>query len=80
MREFLRKMIRRIAPGSYTALEKLNQIDLDMVESSAAVDLVARIEELEKELLEMRKENRRAAELHDLVFARLREDNPLRVG
>jgi len=78
MRETLRKIIRRIAPGTYRALEKLNRMDLKALEADAAVELAERVAELEMQINEMRRENRRASELYDLMFARLREDNPLR--
>lgn len=78
MRERLRNLIRRIAPGTYRALEKLNRIDLKALESDAAVDLSQRVNELEKQVNELRRENRRASELYDLMFERLRNDNPLK--
>lgn len=78
MREALRKAIRRIAPGTYTALEKLNRMNLKVLEEDAATRLSERVAELEREVNELRRENRRATELYDLMFARLREDNPLR--
>lgn len=78
MRETLRTIIRRIAPGTYRALEKLNRMDLKALEEDAAVELSQRVAELERQVNELRRENRRATELYDLMFARLREDNPLR--
>jgi len=78
MREVLRRIVRRIAPSTYRALEKLNRMDLKALEADAAVELAERVAELEKQINEMRRENRRASELYDLMFARLREDNPLR--
>lgn len=36
-----------------------------------------RIADLEQQLKEMRQDNRRVAELYDVIFERLRDDNPL---
>lgn len=79
MREILRKIARRIAPTAYRKLEQLQITDAGMVVAPvAAPDLEQRIVELEAALNELRSDNRRVTELYDLVFARLRDDNPLK--
>ncbi len=79
MREILRKFARWIAP---TAYGKLEQLDLAAVALSGDTvlpqDLEQRIAELEAQLNELRQDNRRITELYDLVFARLRDENPLK--
>jgi len=79
MRELLRRLARKIAPTAYGKLEALNMVQLSSSLSSAeALQLRDRIRELEQQIHEMRQDNRRVAELYDMVFDRLREDNPLR--
>ncbi|SJN30467.1 hypothetical protein FM104_06985 [Microbacterium esteraromaticum] len=57
---------------------KVNKLDLDAIEAGSSADLVLKVAELERQIFELRQENRRVAELYDLVFARLQEDNPLK--
>lgn len=78
MREYLRRLAQKVAPSAYSALVKVNSLDLDVIEAGSSADLVLKVSELERQLQEMREENRRVGELYDLVFARLQEDNPLR--
>ncbi|WP_087130712.1 DUF6752 domain-containing protein [Microbacterium esteraromaticum] len=78
MREHLRRLARKVAPGAYAALVKVNKLDLDAIEAGSSADLVLKVAELERQIFELRQENRRVAELYDLVFARLQEDNPLK--
>lgn len=79
MRELLRRLARKIAPTAYGKLEALNTVQLSSSLSSAeALQLRDRIRELEQQIHEMRQDNRRVAELYDMIFDRLRDDNPLR--
>lgn len=80
MRALLRRLARFIAPTAYGKLEAFNlvQTQADMsTRAPADQDLVDRVAELEQQLKEMRQDNRRVAELYDLVFERMRSDNPL---
>jgi molecular chaperone GrpE (heat shock protein) len=66
-----------IAPTAYDKLQRFDP-DKPVLQGAAASEaLVDRIADLEKQLKEMRQDNRRVAELYDLVFERLRQDNPL---
>lgn len=77
MKEILRKLARRIAPTAYAKLEMLELSDSGTQTTALPADLERRIAELETAVNELRHDNRRVTELYDLVFARLREDNPL---
>lgn len=77
MRSMLRRLAMWIAPTAYT---KLQALDVDRPLPTGledADDLRARIADLEQQLKEMRQDNRRVAELYDVIFERLRDDNPL---
>ncbi|HCS62194.1 MAG TPA: hypothetical protein DIW46_12515 [Microbacterium sp.] len=77
MRRLLRKFASVIAP---TAYDKLQRFDPDKPVPTAgevSEDLKARVSDLEQQLKEMRQDNRRVAELYDMVFERMRQDNPL---
>ncbi len=80
MRNLLRRLARRLAPTAYTKLERLTLMTVD--EEKVAVDraLLERIRDLEVQLKEVRQDHRRVTELYDLMFERLRQDNPLTVG
>lgn len=80
MRELLRRLARKIAPTAYGKLEALNTASLrgNRIESAEAAELRAEIEQLSRQIHELRQDNRRVAELYDVVFDRLRQDNPLR--
>lgn len=80
MRELLRRLARKIAPAAYGKLEALNTASLrgNRIEGAEAAELRAEIEQLSRQIHEMRQDNRRVAELYDVVFDRLRQDNPLR--
>ncbi|MER7796941.1 DUF6752 domain-containing protein [Microbacterium sp. NPDC096154] len=80
MRELLRRLARKIAPTAYGKLEALNTATLTggRIESAEAQQLRAEIDQLSRQIHEMRQDNRRVAELYDLIFDRLRDDNPLR--
>lgn len=67
-----------VAPTTYDKLQRFDpdrQIPVDLQDAS---ELLARIADLEQQLKEMRQDNRRVAELYDVVIERMREDNPLR--
>lgn len=77
MRSLLRRLAMWVAPTAYT---KLQALDVDRPATATlddAEDLRLRVRDLEKQLKEMRQDNRRVAELYDVIFERLREDNPL---
>lgn len=78
LREYLRNIVRKIAPNAYAALEKVNSLDLETIGEENVGDLSLKVAELERQIYELRQENRRVAELYDLVFQRLQSDNPLR--
>lgn len=78
LREYLRNIVRKIAPNAYAALEKVNSLDLETIGEENVGDLSLKVAELERQIYELRQENRRVAELYDLVFERLQADNPLR--
>lgn len=79
MRKYLRKMAETVAPTAYNRLRRLSVLDEEGV---SVADILLRYEEqiheLSGQLDELRRENRRAVELYDLVFERLQRDNPLR--
>jgi len=79
MRKYLRKLAETIAPTAYSRLRRLSVLD----EGDGSVsDILLRYEEqlhdLQSQLDELRRENRRVVELYDLVFERLQRENPLR--
>lgn len=78
MRKYLRKLAGKIAPTAYGRLQQLSMLD----ESGSATEILLRYEadlrEMRAQLDELRRENRRAVELYDLMFARLQRENPLR--
>lgn len=79
MRKFLRKMAETIAPTAYNRLRRLTVLDQS---GDGVADILLRYEDeirdLRQQLDEVRRENRRVEELYDLVFDRLRRENPLR--
>lgn len=79
MRKYLRKLAEKIAPTAYNRLRRLSVLD----EASGSVtDILLRYEQqlhdLQSQVDELRRENRRVVELYDLVFERLQRENPLR--
>lgn len=79
MRKYLRKFAEKIAPTAYTRLRRLSILDEEGV---TVTDILLRYEqqlhEVEQQLDELRRENRRVTELYDLMFERLHRENPLR--
>lgn len=78
MRELLRKVAMRIAPTAYGKLQAFDPEKIMKASTVETVELMERIKDLEQQLKEVRQDNRRVAELYDVIFERLREDNPLR--
>lgn len=77
MRKIIRKLAMFIAPTAYGKLQRFDP-DKPAPEAAEATEaLLARVTDLEQQLKEVRKDNRRVAELYDVIFERLREDNPL---
>lgn len=81
MKRLLRRLARSLAPTAYAKLEALGvredgTVAVDMSDART-VALEARVRDLEVQLKEVRQDNRRVAELYDLVFERLRSDRPL---
>jgi hypothetical protein len=78
MRRYLIRFAERIAPTAYTRLRRLSVLD---DEDASAATIFLRLEDevndLRRQLDELRRDNRRITELHDLVFERLHRDNPL---
>lgn len=78
MREFFRRLGRKAAPTAFPRLERMLDVDTEqeaLVERLRSYELeVAR---LNRELNGLRRDNRRVAELYDLVFERMQQDNPL---
>lgn len=77
MRKILRKLAMLIAPTAYGKLQRFDPDKPVAAGAEVSEELIARVAELELQLKEVRQDNRRVAELYDLVFERLREDNPL---
>lgn len=77
MRTLLRKFAMWIAPTAYGKLQRFDPDREIPVSAEASAELLARVADLEAQLKEMRQDNRRVAELYDLVFERIRQDNPL---
>ncbi|MEW2009903.1 DUF6752 domain-containing protein [Microbacterium sp. NPDC078814] len=80
MRAIIRKIASFIAPTAYAKLQRFDPDQRDVIAAEVAAELLERIADLEQQLKEVRQDNRRVAELYDLVFSRLREDNPLSSG
>lgn len=78
MRKYIRKFAESIAPTAYTRLRRLSVLD---DEDASTVSIFLRLEEevhdLRRQLDELRRDNRRAVEMYDLVFERLHRENPL---
>lgn len=77
MRTLLRRLAIWIAPTAYGKLQRFDPDREAVAGVDGTTDLLARVANLEAELKEMRQDNRRVAELYDLVFERMRQDNPL---
>lgn len=77
MRRLLRKFAMWVAPTAYDKLQNLDIGPAGFLSLEESADLRARVTDLEAQLREMRRDNRRVVELYDLVIDRLRQDNPL---
>lgn len=79
MRKYLRKLAETVAPTAYSRLRRLTVLD---AEGGSVTDIMLRMEaqlhEVEQQLDELRRENRRVTELYDVMFERLQRENPLR--
>lgn len=78
MRKYLRKLAEKIAPTAYGRLRQLSVLDDSGSASEILLRYEAELREVRGQLDELRRENRRAVELYDLVFERLQRENPLR--
>ena len=77
MKQIIGKAARKVAPRTVDNLLFLSRSGVkgnDMVELLRAYQ--DEIEELKGEMKELRRDQRRMAELYDLVFERVRADNP----
>lgn len=77
MKRLIARMARKVAPRTF---ENLKYISRTRTASGDVMDRLLVYEEnlkqLKTELDEMRRDQRRMAELYDLVFERVRSDNP----
>ena len=77
MKKLIGKAARKLAPRT---VENLNYITRARAKGDDVVDLLreyeAEVKQLKTELDEMRRDQRRMAELYELVFERVRSDNP----
>ena len=82
MKRIIRGAMRRVAPGVYGKLERLSDADIDAIPVLRArvAELEALVNDQETQLRETRMDHRRVVELYDVVFERLRADNPLTVA
>lgn len=79
MRKYFRKLAEKIAPTAYERLRRLSVLDDEGGDaSSILLRQQDEIRDLRLQIDELRRENRRVQELYDLVFERLRKENPLR--
>lgn len=79
IKERISRVFRKIAPRTVqnlTLLSELNEGGDGAAETLLQLEL--EIRSLRSELNEMRRDNRRMAELYDLVFERLRSEYPLK--
>jgi len=78
MDRVFRKLLRTFAPRTEDILSFTAEAMGDQTNVLAALQSCQkRIEELEHDVDELRKDNLRIAELYDLVFERLKSENPL---
>lgn len=69
LRTVLRKTAERVAPGTVSSLRIINGLDTEFVDGPGRFIRYEReIAELRREIDELRRDNRRVAELYDLVF------------
>ncbi|MET1051304.1 MAG: hypothetical protein ABWX65_01570 [Mycetocola sp.] len=78
MKNLINKGLTRVAPRTMQNLSSLSDLNKD--EGGVLAKILAYEAELKilrAELNEMRRDNRRTLELYDLVFEKLRNENPL---
>lgn len=78
MRKLLRSIAAKIAPTAYERLKQLSVLDENATATDVLLRYEAQVKDLQAQLDEVRREHRRVVELYDLVFERLRRENPLR--
>lgn len=75
MKKFLAKRIRRLAPRTTSNLRRLERLDPELQEGPSRFLAYEReLRQLRREIDEMRRDNRRVAELYDVVFQWAREN------
>ncbi|WP_417562193.1 hypothetical protein [Microbacterium sp.] len=78
MRKLLRSLAEKIAPTAYGRLKQLSVLDEESTASEILLRYEEQVKDLQAQLDEVRRENRRVVELYDLVFERLQNDRPVR--
>ncbi|MFB9309281.1 hypothetical protein BJY17_001258 [Agromyces hippuratus] len=79
MKKYIERFAARTMPSAYKNLRMLARVNAsDETMLARVIAYEEEVRELRAELNEVRRDNRRVVELYDLVFARLRDDMPLR--
>ena len=69
MKQFLANIVQRLAPRTVANLRKLNHLDPELDRSlPRLISYERELRELRREVDELRRENRRVAELYDVFF------------
>lgn len=75
MKLFLSKLANRVAPRTVSNLRTLSALDQEFDQGSARfVNYERELRALRREIDELRRDNRRVAELYDAVFERAKHD------